>query len=102
MMKKYIFAAFLAVSAMMMTSCSPKNEVVEDIPQATERGHSDAQELLKISADNAGELHSALLSVKAREWEMRRNGMDPSADAYINAFKEHLAGTNQALADEIF
>ena len=100
-MKKFIYIVILSVMA-VMTSCSQKEEVIENVTQATERGQSDAQALLNISTDNVRELHAALLSVKAREWEMRREGHDPSADAYITAFKEYLAGNNKALADEIF
>lgn len=100
-MKKFIYIVILSVMT-AMTSCAQKEEVIENVTQATERGQSDAQALLDISTDNVRELHSALLSVKAREWEMRREGKDPSADAYIKAFKEYLAGNNKALADEIF
>ena len=100
MMKKYGLILMMAVAA--LGSCSPKNETPADVPHATERGHSDAQALLNIPADNVAELHSALLSVKAREWEMRRGGNGSGADAYIIAFKEYVASRNKALADEIF
>lgn len=101
MLKKIVYIVVLSVMA-MLTSCSGKDNMPENISQAAERGQSDARALLDISTDNIRELHSALLSVKAREWEMRREGKDTSADAYIKAFKEYLAGNNKALADEIF
>ncbi len=107
-MKKLIFA-FL-ISILSLTACSEKeSEVISaDIPQATERGQNDARALLDIARGgddgdvNARDLHSALLSVKAREWEMRRNVSDQSADAYIKAFKEYVSTQNKSLADQIF
>lgn len=101
-MKKLIFA-FL-ISILSLTACSEKEtEVISpDIPQATEQGQSDARALLDIAGGDVKDLHAALLSVKAREWEMRRNGSDQRADAYIKAFKEYVSTQNKSLADEIF
>lgn len=101
-LNKIIICAVMAVLTLVTASCSQKEQLPADIPQATERGRSDAQALLDIASDDIAELHSALLSVKAREWEMRREGHDQSADAYINAFKEYVSTQNKPLADEIF
>lgn len=100
MMKKYCLIFLMAAAG--LTACSHPDDAPADIPQATERGQSDAQALLNLSADDVRGLHSALLSVKAREWEMRRGGNEPYADAYISAFKEYVTSRNKALADEIF
>ncbi|MBD5238533.1 MAG: hypothetical protein HDS64_02005 [Bacteroidales bacterium] len=101
-MKKLIFAFFISIFS--LTSCAEKEATVDDaeIPQAAVRGQNDAQALLEIAGSDVKDIHSALLSVKAREWEMRRNGSDRSADAYINAFKEYVSTQNKTLADEIF
>ncbi len=99
-MKKILCSLF--VFAALLSSCQTKEEAPSDVPQATERGQSDARALLTIDSENISEVHSALLSVKAREWEMRRNGDDASADAYIGAFKNYLVEQNKKLADEIF
>lgn len=99
-MKKLLFVFLLSIFSLV--ACSEKEQVSEDIPQATERGQSDARALLNIDVSDIKELHSALLSVKAREWEMRRNGSDQCADAYINAFKDYVSARNTSLANEIF
>lgn len=99
-MKKLLFAFLITIFS--LSACSEKEPVPADIPQATERGQSDAQALLDIAGSDVKDLHSALLSVKAREWEMRRNGSDQSADAYIKAFKDYVSTQNKSLADEIF
>ena len=99
-MKKIFCSLFLVAS--LLCSCASKEESPADIPQATERGQNDARALLTLDSENISEVHSALLSVKAREWEMRRNGDNASADAYIDAFKQYVVDQNKKLADEIF
>lgn len=99
-MKKILL--YLIVATASLVACTPKDEMPADIPQATERGQNDARALLNIGASDVKELHSALLSVKAREWEMRREGNEQSADAYISAFKDYVTSNNKTLADEIF
>lgn len=99
---KYIPAVAMAL-IMGLTSCGNSDEgVAATTPKAVEQGLNDAKELLKIPATDVRYLHSALLAVKAREWEMRRKGDEASADAYINSFKDYVAGHDKALADEIF
>lgn len=96
---KYLFA--IIVSVVTLSSCN-NQEVPADAPEAKVQGNADAKALLKLSTGETRELHSAMLAVKAREWEMRRNGDDTAADAYIQAFRDYVAGHDKKLADEIF
>lgn len=89
------------ILACVLTACGHE-EVPADAPEAKVQGNADAKALLKISDGETRELHSAMLAVKAREWEMRRKGDDTAADAYIQAFRDYVAGHNKKLADEIF
>lgn len=99
-MKKTLCSLFIFAS--LLASCGKQDTTPADVPQACERGQNDARALLTIDTENISEFHSALLSVKAREWEMRRNGDNESADAYIDAFKQYVVDQNKKLADEIF
>jgi hypothetical protein len=78
---------------------------------ARQQGRVDAQALCESSSDTAPrkskadksyDLHSALLAVKARQWQMITDGDSIAAADYISEFKEYVTQNNPQLAKEIF
>lgn len=88
--------------ALAITACSHSGQPpVTQSPEATAQGQADAKAILAIDRQPHS-LHNALLAVKAREWDMRRDGNTDAADCYINAFREYITAHDEALAEEIF
>lgn len=75
----------------------------EPISPAAERGQLDAAALCSDSLTlSTHELTSAILAVRSREWQMRSQGCDADADAYIEAFRTYITEHNESLANELF
>ena len=95
---------FSAVIAAGVTSCSedPAPAPAADTTEAREQGRNDAKALSEARFTTERDLHAALLSVKAREWKLRRSGDTPGAEAYVDAFRKYLEETDSELADKVF
>lgn len=90
------------IAATAISSCSnAAKSAPDDTSEAMEQGQADAKAILTIDRSPQS-LHNALLSVKAREWQMRSNGDDNAANCYINAFRDYLSLHDRSLHDEIF
>lgn len=98
-MKKYLISLISAI-ALLFTSCS-KEELPIDISDADRQGRADAVALCQAKYTTERDLHSALLAVKSREFEMRLSGDSLCADAYISAFKQQLSESDKNLANKI-
>lgn len=98
-MKKYLFSALLTLT-LCLSACS-ENELPVDVTDAEQQGRADAKALCQAQYTADRDLHSALLAVKSREFEMRLSGDTLSASAYIEAFKQQLRETNQQLAAKV-
>lgn len=93
----------LLIASLALLACSREPQASVRPEQAIERGRSDAKALLSVAQQNdSHSLHGALLSVKSREWQIHNSEGDDNARAYIESFKEYVAGHNKQLADEIF
>jgi hypothetical protein len=114
---------FLLMAAAFNSSCSHSSSTdadeitaeqcnTKECIAARQQGRADAQALCestteestrrKSNADRSYELHSALLAVKARQWQMITDGDSIAAAAYISAFKEYVTQNSPQLAKEIF
>ncbi|MDE5971646.1 MAG: hypothetical protein K2G94_02750 [Muribaculaceae bacterium] len=86
-----------------LCSCRPSDADSTDTSPAAERGQADAAALC---TDSVGltehELTNAILAVRSREWQMRSQGFDADADAYIEAFRQYIIDNNEQLAKELF
>lgn len=90
-----------AVMAVAICSCG-KDKLPESADSAMAQGRADAKALCAANYKTDRDLHAALLAVKSREWEIRRQGDSIAASAYIDAFKEQLTLTDKTLASKIF
>lgn len=100
MMKKRLFPLLLAATA-MLSSCGGDDSC--EVSPAAERGRCDAEALCTDSATLSHHaLTAALLAVRSREWQMRSQGYDDDADAYIEAFRQYITDHNESLAKELF
>lgn len=99
-MKKHLLPL---IAALAMAACSSEPApLLEDTTQSQEQGRADAQALSDANFTSDRELHSALLAVKAREWQIRADADSIQSAAYITAFRTHLYATNPTLASQIF
>lgn len=98
-----IFKPLLTGIAVMLSiaSCSEKGTTVNALG-ADEQGRADAKALCAANYTADRDLHAALLAVKAREWELRRNGDSIAASIYIDAFREQLTESDKTLASKVF
>lgn len=100
LLKSIIFSAVFAAG---LTACSDEPAPLPaDTSTAIDQGRADAKALSEARFTTERDLHAALLSVKAREWNMRRNGDTLSAAAYIRSFRQYLEETDNALANKVF
>lgn len=96
-MYKFLSLLILALAAV---SCQ-KPSLPEMSLDAHEQGKADAVALCDAKYTTERDLHAALLAVKSREWQLRRNGDTLSADAYIKAFRTQLSASDKALASKV-
>lgn len=94
---RHLFAALIMGAAICSCSSTPGSP-----SSAAGRGKDDAEALIAANLKTEKELNSALLAVKAREWELREQSGADIADAYISGFKEYLLEHNRPLAEKIF
>lgn len=96
----------LGLSVMILSSlcsCGSDDTQKPDTSPAAERGQADAAALCTDSVSlTEHELTNAILSVRSREWQMRSQGFDADADAYIEAFRQYIIDNNEQLAKELF
>ena len=86
-----------------LCSCRPNDTDQNDASPASERGQADAAALCTDSVSlTEHELINAILAVRSREWQMRSQGFDADADAYIEAFRQYIIDNNEQLAKELF
>ena len=87
-----------------LASCSsePSPTLTFDTAEATAQGRSDAETLIASKFTSERELHTALLSVKSREWKLRQQGDSIGAAAYLSAFKNYLLENDTELAAKAF
>ncbi len=100
-MKNIAISLIILLSIFLtLNSCGSESE---QISPASERGQLDAAALCSdsISLTNH-ELTAAILAVRSREWQMRSQGFDSDADAYIEAFRNYITEHNETLAKELF
>ena len=109
-------SAFIVMAAAFPSSCSHTNSDqtaeqcnTKECVAARQQGRTDAEALCATTSAAAGksaaesyELHSALLAVKARQWQMISDGDSIAAAAYISAFQEYVTQNSPKLAKEIF
>ncbi len=102
-MNRRIFKILPAALTLVLAACtdSPTHAPV-DTSMAVERGRADALALSEAGFTSDRDLHSALLSVKSREWKMRTQGDSVNASAYIDAFRQHLNEIDTELANKVF
>lgn len=91
----------LIVIALAAVSCQKSAALPEMSLDACEQGKADAVALCEAKYTTERDLHAALLAVKSREWQLRRNGDTLSADAYIKAFRTQLSASDKALASKV-
>lgn len=95
--------AILFFAALILASCSSEPApFLADTTQAQEQGRADAQALCDANFTSDRDLHSALLAVKAREWQLRTDGDSLQSAAYIDAFRTTLTEANPTLASQLF
>ena len=99
-LKSLLPAALILALAASCTD-SPSQQQV-DTSSAIERGRADALALSEANFTSDRDLHSALLSVKSREWKMRSQGDSVNASAYIDAFRQYLNEIDTELANKVF
>lgn len=97
-----ILGAIVALACSSCSSDEPAPLPVADTSAAIERGRADAKALSEANFTADRDLHAALLSVKSREWRMRRQGDELGASAYLTAFKEYLQENDSELGHKIF
>ncbi|MDE7389257.1 MAG: hypothetical protein K2M97_08420 [Muribaculaceae bacterium] len=91
----------LPFAAAALTTCGGHSQPM--LSPAAERGEADAAALCADSLQlTVHDLTSALLAVRSREWQMRSQGFDDDADAYIEAFRQYVIDHNEDLAKELF
>ncbi len=101
-MKHCIFFSLLIslASLFALGSCGSDSA---SLSPAAERGELDAAALCSDSIKlSSHELTAAILAVRSREWQMRSQGFDADADAYIDAFRQYITDHNESLAKELF
>jgi hypothetical protein len=103
-MKHHLFSLIAAVAVATATaSCSCDLKPADaDCARAVEQGRSDAVAFCRDTLLADRDVIGMVLSVRAREGEMRRQGLDAAADAYINAFQDYVTVNNPTLASQIF
>lgn len=93
---------FTLVLALASCSSGPAPSMSLDTSTASQQGRTDAETLIAAEFTTERELHSALLSVKSREWKLRQQGDTLGAAAYINAFRDYLFENDAELAAKAF
>ncbi len=91
-MKHYI--AFI-IATLMLVACHSEEK------DAQQLGEYHAKQLLTKPLSDK-ELQYRLLEIRAIETEIRSNGYNDAADAYIKAFTDCIKVNNDSLAQEIF
>lgn len=90
------------VIALASCSSEPAQTLTSDVTKATNQGRTDAETLIASDFATEREFHSALLSVKSREWKLRQQGDSLGAEAYIRAFRDYLFENDAELAAKVF
>lgn len=101
-MPRFLTIFFLSF---VLLSCSSEPEPAVNTfntDEATEQGRTDAETLIAANFRTERELHSALLSVKSREWKLRQQGDSIGAQAYIRAFRNYIFENDAELAAKVF
>ena len=96
---------FLSIIILMLTLVACSSTSGDDgaaVVNATTQGHNDAEALVTAAFTTERELHSALLSVKSREWKLRQQGDTIGAAAYMKAFKAYIVENDAELAGKLF
>ncbi len=96
------FLTILAITFALASCSSETPAAAFDVTKADEQGRTDAATLIAAEFTTERELHSALLSVKSREWKLRQQGDSLEASAYINAFRNYLFENDAELASKVF
>ena len=94
----------ILVLSCALLSCSSEPEVAQSNSpdKAMVQGRADAETLIAAQFRTERELHSALLSVKSREWKLRQQGDTIGAQAYISAFRNYIFEHDAELAAKVF
>lgn len=98
--QKSLLSAALILALAACTD-NPSHQPI-DTSSAIERGRADALALSEAKFTSDRDLHSALLSVRSREWKMRSQGDSINASAYIDAFRQYLNKIDTELANKVF
>ncbi len=93
----------LSLCTLLLLACSHSDVELSatDLSQPINMGNADARVLGEIPLSDAPELQAAILAIKAREHQLRKEVGDGAADSYIMAIKDYLTLHHPDLAKEL-